>query len=92
MPLCQGSQNRPGRGGDRGRGRPGGGGGPASTTTPPAGAAETEKFLAFHKELERLFPLVHRDLEKTVIDGNTASVWHSAPGFGPKTSSRHTCL
>ena len=32
------------------------------------GAAE--KFLAFHRELERLFPLVHRDLEKTVIDGN----------------------
>ena len=44
-------------------------------TTSHAGVAEEEKFLAFHRELERLFPLVHRDLEKTVIDGNLLFCW-----------------
>ncbi|MBR5093793.1 MAG: M20/M25/M40 family metallo-hydrolase [Oscillospiraceae bacterium] len=34
-----------------------------------------EKFLGFHRELERLFPLVHRHLEKTEIDGNLLFCW-----------------
>lgn len=33
-----------------------------------AGVHEEEKFLGFHKLLEELFPLVHKQLEKTVID------------------------
>ncbi|MBR2122664.1 MAG: M20/M25/M40 family metallo-hydrolase [Lachnospiraceae bacterium] len=47
------------------------------------GMHETEKFLAFHKVLEELFPLVHRELEKTQIDGNLLFYWagkdHSRP-------------
>lgn len=39
-------------------------------TTSHANAPEVEKFLAFHKTLEALFPLVHEKLERTVIDGN----------------------
>ena len=34
------------------------------------GEDQREKFLGFHKVLEELFPLVHRELEKTEIDGN----------------------
>lgn len=36
---------------------------------------ETEKFLRFHELLEKLFPLVHEKLEKTVIDGNLLYRW-----------------
>ena len=34
-----------------------------------------EVFLAFHRELETLFPLVHRHMEKTEIDGNLLFYW-----------------
>lgn len=34
-----------------------------------------ERFLGFHKILEELFPLVHRTLEKTEIDGNLIFYW-----------------
>ena len=34
-----------------------------------------EKFLAFHKVLEELFPLVHQQLEKNEIDGNLLYRW-----------------
>ena len=37
--------------------------------------AEPEKFRAFHKVLEDLFPLVHQHLEKTDIDGNLLFYW-----------------
>lgn len=37
--------------------------------------AEPEKFRAFHKVLEDLFPLVHQHLEKTNIDGNLLFYW-----------------
>ena len=36
---------------------------------------QREKFLAFHKVLERLFPLVHEKLEKTEIEGNLLFFW-----------------
>jgi len=36
---------------------------------------QVEKFLAFHKVLENLFPLVHERLEKTEIDGNLLFYW-----------------
>ncbi len=44
-------------------------------TTSHAGVDEAEKFRAFHKVLERLFPLVHEKLEKTEIDGNLLFYW-----------------
>lgn len=44
-------------------------------TVSHANVAEVEKFLGFHKVLERLFPLVHEKLEKTVIDGNLLFKW-----------------
>ena len=58
-------------------------------TTSHAGVAETEKFLAFHKELERLFPLVHRDLEKTVIDGNLLFYWKGRTDGDPIVLMSH---
>lgn len=47
-------------------------------TTSHANVHEEEKFLAFHRELERLFPLVHEKLERTVIDGNLLYYWKGA--------------
>lgn len=44
-------------------------------TTSHANTPEVEKFLAFHKTLEALFPLVHEKLERTVIDGNLLYCW-----------------
>lgn len=58
-------------------------------TTSHAGVAETEKFLAFHRELERLFPLVHRDLEKTVIDGNLLFRWRGRTDGDPIVLMSH---
>ena len=39
------------------------------------GEVNTEKFLGFHKILEKLFPTVHEKLEKTEIDGNLLFKW-----------------
>ena len=44
-------------------------------TTSHANIHEVDKFLGFHKVLEELFPLVHRNLEKTEIDGNLLFYW-----------------
>ncbi len=44
-------------------------------TTSHANMPEVEKFLGFHKVLEKLFPLVHEKLEKTEIDGNLLYYW-----------------
>lgn len=44
-------------------------------TTSHANVYEPEKFDAFHKVLEELFPLVHEKLEKTDIDGNLLYYW-----------------
>ncbi len=58
-------------------------------TTSHANVAEPEKFLAFHKELEKLFPLVHRDLEKTVIDGNLLFRWRGKTEADPIVLMSH---
>lgn len=58
-------------------------------TTSHADVEETEKFLAFHRELERLFPLVHRDLEKTVIDGNLLFHWKGRTDAAPIVLMSH---
>ena len=42
------------------------------------GDDQREKFLGFHKVLERLFPLVHQHLEKTELDGNLLFKWNGA--------------
>ncbi len=39
------------------------------------GEENIEKFLGFHKVLEKLFPTVHEKLEKTEIDGNLLFKW-----------------
>lgn len=44
-------------------------------TTSHANMQEPEKFLAFHKVLEELFPLVHQSLEKTFLDDNLLFRW-----------------
>ena len=46
----------------------------AETVSAP-GREDREKFLAFHRVLEELFPLVHSRLEKTEIDGNLLFAW-----------------
>lgn len=58
-------------------------------TTSHAGVAETEKFLAFHRELERLFPQVHEKLEKTVIDGNLLFYWKGRTSDAPIVLMSH---
>ena len=44
-------------------------------TVSRAGEEQREKFLAFHRTLAELFPLVHERLEKTEIDGNLLYYW-----------------
>ena len=44
-------------------------------TTSYTSTQEREKFLGFHQVLEELFPLVHKHLEKTEIDGNLLYYW-----------------
>lgn len=39
------------------------------------GESQREKFLAFHRLLAELFPLVHEKLEKTEIDGSLLYYW-----------------
>lgn len=58
-------------------------------TTSHANVAEPEKFLAFHRELERLFPLVHQHLEKTVIDGNLLFRWQGRTSDEPIVLMSH---
>jgi len=58
-------------------------------TTSHAGVEEPEKFLSFHRELERLFPLVHRELEKTVIDGNLLLRWKGRTDADPIVLMSH---
>ena len=53
------------------------------------GADQREKFLAFHRELESLFPLVHSRLEKTEIDGNLLFFWKGKSGKKPLVLMSH---
>ena len=57
-------------------------------TTSHSGVDEAEKFRGFHKVLEELFPLVHKNLEKTEIDGNLLYYW-DRPGIPCLVMSLH---
>lgn len=48
-----------------------------------------EAFLAFHEVLAQLFPLVHGQLEKTVIDGNLLYHWRGASSDKPIVLMAH---
>ena len=50
---------------------------------------DREKFLAFHRVLETLFPLTHRALEKTEIDGNLLFRWPGASSERPLVLMSH---
>ena len=53
------------------------------------GEMQREKFLAFHRELENLFPLVHAHLEKTEIDGNLLFFWKGKSSEKPLVLMSH---
>ena len=53
------------------------------------GQDRREKFLAFHRELEVLFPLVHEKLEKTEIDGNLLFYWKGKSSEKPVVLMSH---
>ena len=53
------------------------------------GEAQREKFLAFHRVLESLFPLVHARLEKTEIDGNLLFFWKGKRSEKPLVLMSH---
>ena len=50
---------------------------------------QREKFLGFHKILEKLFPLVHEHLEKTEIDGNLIFYWKGKSSDKPLVLMGH---
>ena len=50
---------------------------------------QREKFLGFHKLLEELFPLVHKNLEKTEIDGNLLFFWKGKSSDKPLVLMSH---
>ena len=50
---------------------------------------QREKFLGFHQLLERLFPLVHRHLEKTELDGNLLFYWKGKSSDKPIVLMSH---
>ncbi len=50
---------------------------------------QREKFLAFHRCLEELFPLVHERLEKTEIDGNLLYFWKGQASDRPLVLMSH---
>ncbi|MBR0514899.1 MAG: M20/M25/M40 family metallo-hydrolase [Clostridia bacterium] len=53
------------------------------------GEDQREKFLAFHRELENLFPLVHAKLEKTEIDGSLLFRWPGRSADKPLVLMSH---
>ena len=53
------------------------------------GEDRREKFLAFHRVLEELFPLVHARLEKTEIDGNLLFFWKGKSDRRPLVLMSH---
>ncbi len=50
---------------------------------------QRDKFLAFHRELEALFPLVHQRLEKTEIDGSLLYHWKGRSSDKPVVLMSH---
>ena len=53
------------------------------------GEDQRAKFLAFHKVLEELFPLVHEKLEKTEIDGSLLYHWKGEQADRPLVLMSH---
>ncbi len=53
------------------------------------GVDQREKFLAFHRVLEELFPLVHQRLEKTEIDGSLLYHWKGLSDEKPLVLMSH---
>ena len=53
------------------------------------GEDQREKFLAFHRVLEELFPLVHEKLEKTEIDGSLLYRWKGEKDERPLVLMSH---
>ena len=53
------------------------------------GEDQREKFLAFHKVLESLFPLVHERLEKKEIDGSLLYFWKGKKNDRPLVLMSH---
>ena len=53
------------------------------------GVNQREKFLAFHQELERLYPQVHAKLEKTELDGNLLYYWKGERSDRPLVLMSH---
>ena len=53
------------------------------------GEDQREKFLAFHRVLEELFPLVHQRLEKTEIDGSLLYYWRGEKNDRPLVLMSH---
>ena len=53
------------------------------------GEDQREKFLAFHRVLEELFPLVHEKLEKTEIDGSLLYRWKGEKDDRPLVLMSH---
>lgn len=53
------------------------------------GIDQRELFLGFHKVLETLFPLVHKNLEKTEIDGNLLFYWKGKSDKKPLVLMSH---
>ena len=58
-------------------------------TVSTPGEKQTEKFRAFHHVLEELFPRVHRELEKTDIDGNLLFYWQGERSDRPLVLMSH---
>ncbi len=50
---------------------------------------QRDLFLGFHKVLESLFPLVHRNLEKMEIDGNLLFFWKGRSSSRPLVLMSH---
>ena len=58
-------------------------------TTSHQGVHDRERFLGFHKVLEGMFPLVHKNLEKTEIDGNLLYKWEGKSHERPLVLMSH---
>ena len=58
-------------------------------TTSHANIREPEKFERFHEVLEEQFPLVHRHLERTDIDGNLLYCWKGRRSTDPIVLMSH---
>ena len=58
-------------------------------TTSHDNVSDYERFAAFHRVLEELFPRVHKNLEKTDLDGNLLFYWKGKHGDRPIVLMSH---